>query len=35
MSDINLANDMQADVKAIQGFYAEMVGIRPHRTSEL
>lgn len=30
-----LTDDMQADMKAIQGFYAKMVGIRPHRTSDL
>jgi 1-acyl-sn-glycerol-3-phosphate acyltransferase len=31
----SLTDDMQADMKAIQGFYAKMVGIHPHRTSEL
>ena len=30
-----LTEDMQADMKAIQGFYAGIVGIRPHRTSDL
>ena len=34
-STIHLTDDMQADIKAIQSFYAKMVGIRPHRTSEL
>ena len=30
-----LTDNMQADMKVIQGFYAQMVGIRPHRMSEL
>jgi 1-acyl-sn-glycerol-3-phosphate acyltransferase len=30
-----LTDDMEADMKAIQFFYAGIVGIRPHRTSEL
>ncbi|HSQ39013.1 MAG TPA: lysophospholipid acyltransferase family protein [Anaerolineales bacterium] len=34
-STINLTDDMQADIKTIQSFYAKMVGIRSHRTSEL
>lgn len=34
-STINLTDDMQADIKKIQSFYAKMVGIRSHRTSEL
>ena len=34
-STIHLTDDMQADIKAIQSFYAKMVGIRSHRTSEL
>jgi 1-acyl-sn-glycerol-3-phosphate acyltransferase len=31
----HLTDDMQADIKSIQGFYAKMVGIHPNRTSEL
>jgi 1-acyl-sn-glycerol-3-phosphate acyltransferase len=31
----HLTDDMQADIKSIQGFYAKMVGIHPSRTSAL
>jgi 1-acyl-sn-glycerol-3-phosphate acyltransferase len=31
----NPAQDLEADMKAIQGFYSGMVGLKPHRTSEL
>ena len=31
----HLTDNMQADIKAIQEFYAKMVGVHPHRTSEL
>jgi 1-acyl-sn-glycerol-3-phosphate acyltransferase len=34
-STFMLTDDMEADMKAIQSFYAGIVGIRPHRTSEL
>ena len=31
----HLTDDMEADIKSIQSFFAEKVGIHPHRTSEL
>jgi 1-acyl-sn-glycerol-3-phosphate acyltransferase len=32
---VNLTEDIEMDMKTIQGFFKGMVGIRPHRTSEL
>jgi len=31
----HLTDDMEADIKALQGFFKGKVGIHPHRTSEL
>ncbi|MBM3124043.1 MAG: glycerol acyltransferase [Chloroflexi bacterium] len=32
---VDLTEDIEADMKRIQGYYRGMVGIHPHRTSEL